>query len=151
MDLRNYALFCHMKDDYNLTLMDGQMEEIKNAIQKDDKIKQIENQINQKIDCNKIAELYNFNIGTAIYSLWHNDLQKAAFYIQREIDRDIEVEFSFNPKDYNLENYFDDLNLEFSNNIYSALYLIYGHYTKKRLLECLKYINKEIGKCEKKN
>jgi len=103
----------------------------------------------QPIDCNKIAELYNFNIGTAIHSLWHKDLQKAAFYIQREIDRDIEEEYWVDFRGTRLSMYFDDLGLEFSDNIHKALYCLYGGYNKKKLLECLEEINKEIELCSK--
>jgi hypothetical protein len=158
MNLPNYALFCHMKDEHNLTLTEPQMEEIKNAIKEDEKIKQIEavnhpdHYNSQPIECIKIAELYNFNVGNAIKYLWRceykgnkkQDLQKAAFYIQREIDRDIEVEYWVDFKGTGLSMYFDELNLEFSNNIYSALYLIYGGYNKKKLENCLFCINKEI-------
>jgi len=109
----------------------------------------------QPIECIKIAELYNFNVGNAIKYLWRceyknnkiQDLQKAAFYIQREIDRDIEVEFWVDFRGTGLSMYFDDLELEFSYWIMSALYQLYGGYNKKKLLMCLEYINKEIEGC----
>lgn len=158
MNLPNYVLFCHMKDNYNLTLLDGEMEEIKYAILEDEKIKQVEMVHNpshynsQPIECIKIAELYNFNIGNAIKYLWRceyknnkkQDLEKAAKYIQFEIDRDIQVEFWVNFKGTGLSMYFDDLGLEFSKNIDKALYEIYGGYNKKKLEKCLEWINKEI-------
>jgi hypothetical protein len=48
------------------------------------------------VECVSIAEHYNFNIGNAIKYLWRaglknekyiEDLQKAAWYINREIER----------------------------------------------------------------
>lgn len=99
---------------------------------------------NQPIECYKIAQLYNYNIGTVIDALWHNDLQKAAKYVQFELDRDIDVEYWVNFKGTGLDMYFDDLKLNFPKNIYSALYIIYGGYNKKKLLICLEYIKNEI-------
>jgi hypothetical protein len=106
----------------------------------------------QPIECIKIAELYNFNIGNAIKYLWRceykgnkkQDLEKAAKCIQFEIDRDIEVEYWVNFKGTGLSMYFDDLNLHFPKNIYSALHEIYGGYNKKKLEKCLEWIENEI-------
>lgn len=158
MNLPNYALFCHMKDNYNLTLLDGEMEEIKNAILEDEKIKQVEMVNNpdhynsQSIECIKIAQLYNYNIGCVIKYLWRceykgnkiQDLQKAAKYIQFEIDRDIDVEFWVNFKGTGLSMYFDDLQVNFPKNIYNAFCEIYAGYNKKKLEKCLEWINYEI-------
>jgi hypothetical protein len=115
-------------------------------------VNQPDHYTNQPIECIKIAELYNFNIGNAIKYLWRceyknnklQDLQKAAKYIQFEIDRDIDVEYWVNFKGTGLSMYFDDLNLKFRSNIYNALWELYGGYNKKKLEVCLEYINDEI-------
>ena len=104
----------------------------------------------QPIECIQIAELYNFNIGNAIKYIWRcehkgnklQDLEKAKFYIKREIELDREFYVDF--KGTNLSMYFDDLNLTFNDNIYSALWNLYSYYNKKRLLKCLEYIDNEI-------
>ena len=52
------------------------------------------------VECITITEHYNFNVGNAIKYLWRaglkdgadaaDDLRKAAWYVQREIDRPIQ-------------------------------------------------------------
>ena len=104
----------------------------------------------QPIECIEIVKLYYFNVGNAIKYIWRcehkgnklQDLEKAKFYIKEELK--LEREFSFNPLDYGLPQYFDDLDLTFSKNIYDAIYYVYGFYDKKRLLKCLYAIDNEI-------
>jgi len=104
----------------------------------------------QPIECIQIAELYNFNVGNAIKYIWRcehkgnklQDLEKAKFYIKREIELDREFWVDFKGTDLSM--YFDELNLTFNDNIYSALWSLYSYYNKKRLLKCLEYIDNEI-------
>lgn len=99
----------------------------------------------------EICELYNFNIGTALKLLFEyqtsenklESLEVAKKLIKREIEFE-RFEHSFNPKDYYLPSYYDDLFLDLPKNIDPAIYHLYGYYDKKRLLKCLEYIDNEI-------
>lgn len=59
------------------------------------------------IECIEVTEHFGFCVGNAIKYLWRaglkgdalEDLEKAAFYVQREIDRRIQASASSDPED----------------------------------------------------
>ena len=110
----------------------------------------------QSIECIEITQHYNFCVGNAIKYLWRceskgnklEDLKKAQWYINKELDRMFDLEITsiwIDVKELTLNEHKHKLN--FPDNIYNCIYEFYGHYTKSNLNNCLRFIQKEIDLC----